>query len=430
MTEFASLQPGNRGVAEVELERVGAGRISGIPNPIRSVGDPLETPASTLPFVAWERAVGVWDDEWPEWLKRKAAERSIYLRQRTGTLEAYEGWLDLLGATIVEVIAPPGGCFATAGRTEEDRKALLARFAQLRITFRRSPGPGDDGCFYALSGASGGVSSHIGHEFAVPGTAVRRRGRRATIVDGGTETEVSWAAEGLADASGQEIPIERIVIPGQARPGEPFVGRGFIGDGLTVAEDEGTTSRALVLGPDRSPVAAAETPLINRGQQYAAVVSIVPERVSERSETAERPVMIGGMVGDFVYPGDASERYYDRYYLYDESRITVDLSVGYGTFVGHSYAEITPFSAELRIDFPGQASGMSSYIGSFVGMIPEPSSGRLQKIGAAVRAGKSARDKISYTAQTKRIRLLQDGIPLDGTYSLGGYIEIARGAKK
>ncbi|MGE1157140.1 phage tail protein I, partial [Pseudomonas kitaguniensis] len=79
-----------------------------IPIPIRDADDHEKIIADALPFLAWERTVGVWDDNWPEWLKRKAIGKSIYLRQRTGTLEAYEGWLDLLGANVVDVVAPPG----------------------------------------------------------------------------------------------------------------------------------------------------------------------------------------------------------------------------------------------------------------------------------------------------------------------------------
>jgi hypothetical protein len=146
------------------------------------------------------------------------------------------------------------------------------------------------------------------------------------------------------------------------------------------------------------------------------VVSVTPDRVSERAETAERPMMVGGYVGDFVYVNTASERYYDRFYLFDEDRVPLTQTSSYGTFIGYSWTEISPFSAELRVLYPGETSEQVAFMGGVIGMFPQPSSGRL------------ARDKTYFTAQTKRTRTLQDGIPLDGSYHLGDLIDIARGS--
>ena len=428
MNAFVSLQPINRTDLEVLLEEAGADRIAGIPVPIRDMDDPDKIPADALPFLAWARAVGVWDDNWPGWLKRKAIRNSVYLRQRTSTLEAYEGWLDLLGADVVDVIAPPGGCFATEGQTKEQKLAFLERFAQLRITLRRAPGPGDEGTFYAAPYRAGEVGSYAGANFAVPGTARQRYGRKAIIVDHGVETEVIWSTAGVVESDGGIVPVERITVPGEARGSEPFVGTVFVGGSRSFAEPFETTSRILTLGPDRSPQTSVRLPMVERQANPLEVVSVTPERVSERSETADQPMMTGGMVGDFIYMNTAPDRYYDRFYLFDEDRVPLTQTSSYGTFIGYSWTEITPFTAELRVHYPGETSERSAYAGAFVDMIPEPSSGRLERIATAVRAGKAARDKTYFTAQTKRTRTLQDGIPLDGSYHLGDLIDIARGS--
>lgn len=430
MTDFASLQPTNRDAFEVSAEEVGAARIDAIPNPIRDIDDPDKVPASALPFIAWARGTGVWDDAWPEWLKRKAVRNSIHLRQRTGTLAAYRGWLDLWGAEIVEVIAPPGGCFATEGQTEAEKRAYLERFAQLRITFRRSPGPGDEGSIYAATAHPGEPLGFVNHAFAVPGTSQQRYGRRATIIDGGNETRVIWSTAGAVLTDGVPITVERITVPGVARASEPFVNDIFAGAERSFAEAFETTSRILTLGLDRSPQAGLRMPLISRDATPLVLISTTPDRVAERAEWADRPVMVGGLTGDFVQQNTAEERYYDRFYLFDEARSSVEPTAGYGTFVGHSWTEITPFTAQIRVRYPGETAQAAAYVGHFVGMFPEPPSDRIDRIAAAVRAGKSARDKTFFTAHTRRIRTLEDGIPLDGAYSLGGLIDIARGSSQ
>ena len=427
MSDLTSLQPINRTDFEVTVEEVGAARINAVPVPIRDMDDHARIVLPALPFLGWERTTGLWDDDWPEWLKRKAVGRTIYLRQKQGTLEAYEGWLDLLGADVVDVVRPPVGAFATEGQTKEQRLAFLARFAQLRITLHRAPGPGDAGTFYGSPYRAGDSNSFVGANFAVPGTADQRYGRKATIVDKGVTTEALWSKIGSAGGD-VTIPVERVVIPGIARPSEPFVDQMFVGDGKLFAEPFETTSRSLTLGVDRSPTSLVKLPLVSREATPLEVVSVTPERVSETTLMADRPMLVDGFVGGFAYMNTAPDRYYDRFYIFDRSRSPSVSSDSYGTFVGHSYAEITPFSAELRVHYPGSAAGMDAYAGGFVGAFPAPSSGRLEKIANAVRASKAARDKIYFTAQTKRKRTLEDGIPLDGTYGFGDLIEIARGS--
>lgn len=428
MTDFHSLLPTNRKPAMVAIEGASSGRIGTIPAPIEDMDDPLKVVLGAVPFLAWARTVGVWDDDWPDWKKRRAAERAIYLRQRGGTLTALKGWIDLLGAEVVDAILPPGGCFATRGQTREQRLAFLSRFAELRITFRRAPGPGDAGAFYASPFRPGEAPSFAGFDFAVPGTARQRYGRRATIVDGGVETEVLWALAGKIETEGEAIAVERITVPGRARASEPFVGAIIAGGGRSFAEPFETTSRILTLGPDRAPQVSPRSSLVERPANPLEVLAVTPERVSERAVTAERPMMVGGFPGDFAYMNTASNRYYDRFRLFDAERSPTRQTASYGTFAGHSWSQITPFTAELRVHFPGGAPATDARVGGIVGMYPAPSSGRLAKIANAVRAGKSARDKVFFTAQTMRLRTLQDGIPLDGSYRLGGLLNIARGS--
>lgn len=426
MTELQTLLPTNRTKAMTAIEAATGGRIGEIPVPIADTDDPQRMVAGAVPFAAWGRSVGLWDDAWPEWKKRRAVARAVYLRQRGGTLPALEGWIEFLDAEVVDAVIPPGGCFATGGQTREQRLDYLSRFAELRITLRRSPGPGDAGTFYASPFRPSEAASFVGHSFAVPGTARQRYGRKATIVDGETEIEVIWSTAGKVEADGIVAPVERITVPGVARPSEPFAGSSFVG--ATYAEAFDTTSSILTLGLDRAPQTLGRFPLVYREADPLQVVSVTPERVSERAETAERPFFIGGAVdGDFAYMNTAADRYYDRFYIFDADRVPARQTASYGTFIGHSWTALTPFTAELRVHYPGEAPETDARIGGMVGMIPAPSSGRLNRLGDAVRAGKAARDKVYYTAQTKRTRTLQDGVPLDGSYRFGDLINIARG---
>ena len=124
------------------LMRVLAGAAAGIqdiPVPTHLVRRPYEVPAAFLPHLAWEVSLDVWFDDWPEWRKRRATAKSIELHRLKGTLAGIKGWLDLLGAELVEAVIPPEGCFATRGRTIAEKQAFAGNFAQLRLyPFRKA----------------------------------------------------------------------------------------------------------------------------------------------------------------------------------------------------------------------------------------------------------------------------------------------------
>ena len=62
MTDFVSILPEtNRTDFEVSAEEISHARIAGIPIPIRDADDPDKIISEALPFLAWERTVGVWD---------------------------------------------------------------------------------------------------------------------------------------------------------------------------------------------------------------------------------------------------------------------------------------------------------------------------------------------------------------------------------
>lgn len=429
MTVQSILPPNNRTDLEEALDRAIGRRINSIPVPIRDMDDASAIPVAALPYLAWGRAAGLWDDDWPEWLRRRVAERSIHLRRIGGTLPAIEGWLEFLGAEVVDAVIPPAGCFATGGQTVEQRQEFLGRFAELRITLRRSPGPGDTGTVYAATNGAGDPGGFVGANFALISTASDRYGRKATIVDGGEEVEVSWSLAAGVNASGVATEVERVVIPGDARPSEPFAGEFFAGTASgPVAEPHKTTSRIFAIGPDRSPQSGFRYALIEETATPLDVLSVTPERVSQASETAARPAMAGEYVGSFAYQNTAAERYFDRYRIFDADRVPVRQTASYGTFVGYSRAKLTPFRAEIRVAYPGDEPETSARVDGFVGGFPMPTSGRLGRVADAVRAGKSWRDKTFFTIETKRLRTLADGIPLDGSFRFGGLIEIARGS--
>lgn len=430
MTEFASLQPNNRDAAEVELERAGTGRIAAIPNPIRDMDDAAAIPEVALPFLAWGRAAGLWDDTWPTWKKRRLAQEAVRLRQRGGTLPAIEGWLSFLDAEVVDRAVPPAGAFATRSQTPEERAEWLSRFAQLRIHTRFAPGPGDPGSFYAVSGPTGSKpASFVGHSIAVVSSSRLRYGRRAVIWDHGDETEVIWSTTAITDAAGVAIPVDRVVVPGQPRAGEAFVGRVFAtasgSAGAAFAEPLQTTSRILTLDAGELGWTAGNAVLSSGSALH--LQSTLPERVSERGETSRRVMFVGGFVGSYVGRDTSLDRYYERYYLFDASRSPARETTAYGTFVGYTRVGIEPFTARIRVRMQQTASRHLAHVGGFVGSFAAQPSNRLTRIAEAVRAGKAGRDRISITAQTMRTRRLSDGIPLDGSYRVGDLITIPTG---
>lgn len=70
------------------LERVSGKRIEALPIPVRSLHSFADCPAVLLPWLAWERSVDYWRDDWSEQTKRDVIAASVAVHRKKGTLTA------------------------------------------------------------------------------------------------------------------------------------------------------------------------------------------------------------------------------------------------------------------------------------------------------------------------------------------------------
>lgn len=73
---------------ERQLEQTLGERIEALPSPVLELHVPQDCPAALLPWLAWERSVDYWRDEWPEPVKRDVIAASVAVHRKKGTLAA------------------------------------------------------------------------------------------------------------------------------------------------------------------------------------------------------------------------------------------------------------------------------------------------------------------------------------------------------
>ncbi|QLP98506.1 MAG: phage tail protein I [Rhodoblastus sp.] len=91
----ADLLPDGYTAWEQELARLSACLDAIDPSVIEPIWDAWRCPSQVLPWLAWAMSVDVWDEAWPETVKRQAIADSPDYHRRKGTRRAVEMMLDL-----------------------------------------------------------------------------------------------------------------------------------------------------------------------------------------------------------------------------------------------------------------------------------------------------------------------------------------------
>lgn len=96
MSKKRDLLPSNATPMERRIASVVAD-IEDVPQPLRSLRRAETTPAELLTWLAWERSVDRWSDNWTEDTKRRAVANSFFVHQRKGTIGALRRVVEPLG---------------------------------------------------------------------------------------------------------------------------------------------------------------------------------------------------------------------------------------------------------------------------------------------------------------------------------------------
>ena len=118
---------------ERAVEKTSASRWKLDADLIRRAQDPWACPEHLLPWLAYNRGVDFWFDDWDEMTKRRVIAEMPRLQKLKGTLAGLEGYLALISAPVTYATLPPADGFFEGELSTEDRVAWLARLPQLRL---------------------------------------------------------------------------------------------------------------------------------------------------------------------------------------------------------------------------------------------------------------------------------------------------------
>ncbi len=411
------LLPSNASPLERLMSASAQRRFDGIPTPIETIKRPFDAPLNFLPHLAWEVSLDVWEEDWPEWQKRRAIANSIHLHRIKGTLPALIGWLELIGAELQSYVIPPVGAYAAPSATPEEKAAFAAQFPELRIYLESDYGTADADLY-----TNDGFSDD---EFVTVSTAADRYGNRAYLVDKGVSTPVPMLPVTWAGANAINEGLVGVVIPGEDDGGFFIADAAADASFVTAAK---ITSKLLTIAADRSYVPITPQPVILPGDTPPlTLMNVIPERIATTGIIGLDVLHIEvGYVGDYLGDKDSSLRIYDRYYLYDATRLVGTPGSDGGFFLDSTRLEIPPFYAEMRVHFGGSAPVPSFMLDD--GFVDEactvPVQGQLDRVAAALRAAKSHRDQIWFTTQISRPVEFDDAVPLDGSIAFDAEIPL------
>lgn len=86
---------------EKQLERTGGEPVEALPIPVRELHNPATCPTNLLPWLAWERSVDYWRDDWSEQTKRDVIAASVAVHRKKGTLAAVRQAIAAVGLQAV-----------------------------------------------------------------------------------------------------------------------------------------------------------------------------------------------------------------------------------------------------------------------------------------------------------------------------------------
>ncbi len=416
-----TLLPPNSTPLEIALDQT-SNRLTDIDvDVLRRIKSPADTPLAFLPYLAWERGVDLWYEDWPEWKKRRIVSEAYRLKGLKGTLAGIDAYLFFVDAKIEDWVVPPQGVVARA-QSAERIAGFKARFAQLRVYPFRTRGnrPG------VAAKRNGSALAVVGSAVARTNTALQHYGRKAVVYDKGNETEIRSQDQLCVDTDETSISATIFAIPGTARGNEAMVGRGAVGSLAAHGEARG---RLFVLGADELTASGAAVP---PGGSSVRVLNIEPETVHERHDALSYTPVAGrrprlALARTVARLSRAGRFIYSRWYLFDARRAGADPYQALGPAVGRAIVSLSPYRAHLRVNARFEAHGRRAVVGKVsVGRaIAGKASDKIDRVGFCIVRAKALRDDIRFTTKTYRPRAIGD-LSFEGEIPFGGMVPINR----
>jgi hypothetical protein len=197
--------------------------------------------------------------------------------------------------------------------------------------------------------------------------------------------------------------------------------------GIFLGADDGTLARMIRIPRDGrlnlSQAKAIYQTIVPGGQ----LINLYPDYVAEIHPTAKTR-LFGGvgkvkqfMQGKYLPPTCSWQFLYERWYILDRDRAP-DYRKGW-TYMGVARLGIPRYSAVLKIEMFGVWRPWFLRIGGFMrGCTRAPDTSAIDKLRRAVTASMAIRDTVGIDTKVKRVISTNDSLPVDGTFTVGEYI--------
>jgi len=384
MSEEADLLPRNATSFEKAVSLAASKGVDLPAQLVSDVTDPWLCPADLIPFLALERSVDLWNPDWPEERKRWVIAEQARLHRLKTTEAGFRAHLALVGVDLVRTLTPRSDFFAAPEFGDEDRKAWVRQFPEIRI--RNFAQEGFDRVT-SLSGPADHADAYLGASdrpsfFADdglnPGEAL---GRKAVLYRDGEETELLWS-EGT---TGDGLFFEQIILAGDAG-GLYFTdvvpSQGFL-------DDPATPNRIIsfAAAPDETIGGFA----YNLVRPSLTPLTTWPERIT-LDATDEVSLFADDVPIDLVWLVESRARFrvYDSIRLFDLDPATqLPLSTD---FVDSARFRLEPYTAELTVRIVGRKPDAAlEYVDDH--LVEDDGIGLLNAVDA-VRVSQSVRDTL------------------------------------
>jgi len=412
MADLATLLPPNSTPLERAIEAIHAPHWEDIDGEeLKAAMDPWRCPAHLLPFLAHQRSVDIWDEDWPEWKKRSVIASAPADHRLKGTEAGLRRALAIVDADLDQLVVPPQHFVIGNPLTKAQKDELVARHPRLRIVLTRRSG--------TYRPPAGLVTSHsfAGHAALVASEAWKLLGRRARLSQNGVESEITVEPIRL---DGQRA--ERVALPGRARRALA-IGKDALGHSAIGAHAMPPRIFTFALDPNYRH----ETTALELGLVSAGLLPRSPNfrRESERGQL-RRALALGASALGLARPGysDASDLIADVLHLIDPA-VPVPQIQG-RSFLGTARLSMPHHVAEALIDWRDKVRPKTFTIAGrwVLGQRPlqatDPARRRL--ILSAIARMSRLSDRVRVTFQTHRSRRLSDGIPLDPGVEFGALV--------
>lgn len=413
-----SILPPNRTPFEEAFDLTGA-RIADLPLNVQKLVRPWEVPSSHLAWLAWGLSVDLWDKAWPSDKTRSLTARSLPMHAAKGTQASIAEHIKIMGAEARRFVVPPATTYLMNALTEEERRAYLARFAQLRIY----PFVARGAYRYAhfTSQAFGRPKAFLDRCCIKDVGAWSRYVRTAKLWDRGVETTLTIRAmTSEGESKFHAATFDEVVLGPKLTKSihldAPPAARRFLVDDFSVPQ------RIVRVSRETSYSYRLWRETYTTTFPKAELIDVRPDSVAE-SHPGQMTALYSTK-GQFILgkrlPPTISWRYlYERWHIHDPDRVP-DVRVR-STHIGATRLGMPPYHAEILTRVIGKRAPRA--VGLFVnGHLLKSSDKPLLDAREAVRVSKSLRDKILIDTKTYRFPVAGDRLKL-GAVQLGSYIE-------